>query len=111
VTVNVYDNPDVKPVTVIGLELPDAVMLPGDEVTVYDVIGEPPLYGAVNDTDILVLDNAVADTPVGALGLVAIIPEFSVSIPDTDTIEASLDMINYMLLKNLKLNMYHYCLS
>ena len=34
VTVNVYAVPSVRPVTVIGDDAPDAVMLPGDEVTV-----------------------------------------------------------------------------
>jgi hypothetical protein len=34
VTVKVYAVPFVSPVTVIGLDEPDAVMLPGDDVTV-----------------------------------------------------------------------------
>ena len=42
VTVKVYDTPLVSPVTVMG----DAVLLlanpPGFEVTVYEVMGEPP---------------------------------------------------------------------
>jgi hypothetical protein len=42
VTVKVYVVPFVKPVTVIGLDAPVAVMLPGLEVTVYDVIALPP---------------------------------------------------------------------
>ena len=42
VTVNVYEVPLESPVTVIGLEAPEAVMLPGFEVTVYDVTAEPP---------------------------------------------------------------------
>jgi hypothetical protein len=37
VTVNVYAVPLVKPVTVIGDELPVAVIFPGLEVTVYSV--------------------------------------------------------------------------
>ena len=41
-TVKVYAVPFVKPVTVIGLDAPDAVMLPGLEVTVYEVMGLPP---------------------------------------------------------------------
>ena len=48
VTVNLYDLPPVRPVTVIGLELLPAcvaVMLSGSEVTVYDVIGLPPFPG------------------------------------------------------------------
>ena len=43
--------PFVKPVIVIGLDKPVAVMLPGDEVTVYPVIDEPPVAPAVNATD------------------------------------------------------------
>lgn len=34
VTVNVYAVPDVSPVTVIGLDAPVPVILPGDEVAV-----------------------------------------------------------------------------
>jgi hypothetical protein len=34
VTVNVYEVASVRPVTVIGEDAPDAVMLPGDDVTV-----------------------------------------------------------------------------
>src|SRR4051794_31216600 len=43
VTVNVYEVPFVKPVTVSGPLLPDAVCPPGCAVTVYDVIDLPPL--------------------------------------------------------------------
>jgi hypothetical protein len=51
VTVNVYVTPAVKPVTVIGLLKPVAIMLPGLEVTIYDVILRPPLLtGGVNET-------------------------------------------------------------
>jgi hypothetical protein len=68
VTVNVYAVPFVSPVTVIGEPVPDAVKLPMFEVTVYDVIAEPPvLAGAVNE---IVAEPfpAVAETPVGAPG-------------------------------------------
>jgi hypothetical protein len=51
VTVKVYVVPFVKPVTVIGLDAPVAMMLPGLEVTVYDVMGLPPFEaGAVKLT-------------------------------------------------------------
>jgi hypothetical protein len=49
-TVNVYAVPLVNPVIVIGDEVPDAVMFPGLEVTVYSVIGYPPLLPGVNAT-------------------------------------------------------------
>ena len=41
-TVKVYAVPFVSPVRIIGLDAPVAVMLPGLEVTVYEVIGLPP---------------------------------------------------------------------
>jgi hypothetical protein len=75
VTVNVYDVPAVKPLTVIGDELPVAVTLPGLDVTVYWVIAEPPLFaGALNDTDKLDVVALPALTPVGGSGLVAPAP-------------------------------------
>jgi hypothetical protein len=50
-TVNVYDVPFVKPVIVIGDDDPVAVIPPGEDVTRYPVIGEPPsLAGAVKVT-------------------------------------------------------------
>lgn len=42
-TVNVYDIPGVRPSKVIGPALLLAVMPPGAAVTIYDVIGLPPL--------------------------------------------------------------------
>jgi hypothetical protein len=42
-TVNVYAVPLVRPVTVIGLAAPLWVMLPGFEVTVYEIMGLPPV--------------------------------------------------------------------
>ena len=68
VTVNVYEVPLVRPVTV---QLVDAVVQvnePGDDVTVYPVIAEPPeLDGAVQDTVTCVFPEA-PDTPVGRPG-------------------------------------------
>ena len=43
VTENVYSVPEVRPSTVIGEALPDAVMLPGVLVTTYSVIANPPV--------------------------------------------------------------------
>jgi hypothetical protein len=49
VTVNVYVVPSDNPVTVIGLTVPDTDAPPGDDVTAYDVIDEPPSsVGATN---------------------------------------------------------------
>jgi hypothetical protein len=53
VTVNVYAVPLVSPVTVAEVSAPVAVAVrpPGEAVTVYPVIAEPPLVtGAVHDT-------------------------------------------------------------
>ena len=63
--------PLVSPVTVIGEVVPVAVTLPGLEVTVYCVIGEPPvLVGAVKLTTACALP-ATAETEVGTPGVVA----------------------------------------
>ena len=49
VTVKVYAAPLVRPATVMGDAAPLALMPPGEELAVYDVIGEPPLEtGGVN---------------------------------------------------------------
>lgn len=51
-TVNVYEVPFVNPVTTMGDVGPVAVILPGVLVTVYPVIGEPPvLAGVVKDIE------------------------------------------------------------
>jgi hypothetical protein len=56
---------------VIGLAAPVAVSPPGEDVTVYDVIGSPPSEdGAVNET-VAWASPAVAVAAVGALGTVA----------------------------------------
>jgi hypothetical protein len=68
VTVKVYGVPLVSPVTVRGDVGPLAVMLPGDDLAVYDVMGEPPLdAGAVNVT-VACAFPAVATPIVGAPG-------------------------------------------
>jgi len=68
VTVNVYAVPFTNPVTVIGEPGPEAVKPPGLAVTVYCVIGSPPLLvGAAKLTTALPLPG-MADTEVGAPG-------------------------------------------
>jgi hypothetical protein len=75
VTVNVYDVPFDKPVTVNGLDAPVAVKPPGLDVTVKLVIAEPPLFaGAENETLDCAFCPPVAVTPVGGSGLVAPAP-------------------------------------
>ena len=63
--------PLVSPVIVIGLAVPDLVMPPGFDVTVYEVMGLPPSdAGGVKLTVARALP-AVALTPVGAPGVPA----------------------------------------
>jgi hypothetical protein len=50
VTVNVYETPDCRPVTVNGEVAPLVVNEPGDEVAVKEVIGAPLSDPAVNAT-------------------------------------------------------------
>jgi len=71
VTVNVYAVPLTRPATVAEVADPDAVAVrpPGAEVTVYPVIAEPPVAGAVHDT-VAWPFPAFADIPVGAPGTV-----------------------------------------
>jgi hypothetical protein len=60
----------VSPVTVIGEDVPVAVKPPGEEVTVYPVIAEPPLsLGAVKLTVALPL-LPLALIPVGTPGAI-----------------------------------------
>ena len=90
-TVNVYDVPFVRPVTVIGDDEPEAVIDPGDDVTVYEVIALPPFEaGAVNDTVACPLP-AEADTDVGAPGTVGLEVIVTVTPPltDVDTFKAA----------------------
>ena len=70
-TVNVYAVPLVRPVTVIGDPAELALMPPGFDVAVYEVIGEPPSdAGGVNVTVACALP-AVAVPMVGAPGTAA----------------------------------------
>jgi hypothetical protein len=69
-TVNVYEVPFVKPVTVAEVTVPVAMPVrpPGEEVTVYELMVEPPLEpGAFQLTAAWPLPG-VAETPVGARG-------------------------------------------
>jgi len=71
VTSNLYWVPFVKPVTVADTPVVVAVKLPGEDVTVYCVIADPPLnVGAVHETVACALPP-IADTPVGDPGTVA----------------------------------------
>lgn len=70
ITINVYAVSLVRPVTVIGLAVPVAVIPPGVETTVYPVIGLPPFDGAVKLTVACALPGT-AFTAVGAPGRVA----------------------------------------
>ena len=63
--------PFVRPVTVIGDAPPEAVNNPGEEVTVYDVIGDPPSLGASNAT-VTCPSPGVVEVIVGALGMVGV---------------------------------------
>jgi hypothetical protein len=65
----VYAVPVVKPLTVIGEDVPVLVMPPGEETTVKPVIAPPPtLVGAVKVTDTDVVLTAEAVPIVGASG-------------------------------------------
>jgi hypothetical protein len=80
VTVKVYAAPLVSPATIIGLVVPVPVIPPGLEVTVYPVIGEPPLLaGAVNVT-MAEAFPAVAVPIVGAPGTVEGVTEFEAEL-------------------------------
>ena len=71
VTVNVYAVPLVKPVTVIGDEPPVALKPPVFEVTVYEVIADPPLLAGALNVIVACPFPAVAVPIVGAPGTVA----------------------------------------
>ena len=72
-TVNVYDWPLVRPDTTHGVCGVLQVLLPGVDVTVYSVIGDPPFdTGAAQDTSAEAIP-ATPDTPVGAPGATLLI--------------------------------------
>ena len=63
--------PFVSPGTVIGLYAPVAVIFPGEDVTVYDMMGLPPFEAGAEKLTVACAPPAVAVTPVGAPGTVA----------------------------------------
>ncbi|KQR91790.1 hypothetical protein ASG00_04835 [Microbacterium sp. Leaf351] len=68
-TVNVYGVPLVSPLTVQGeLEHPTLVNPPGEDVTVYAVIGSPPVFAGAWKETVADASPAVALTFVGATG-------------------------------------------
>ena len=75
VTVKVYAVPIVRPLTVAKVPLVVAVILPGEEVTVYCEIGLPPeLIGGVQTTTAVPLAlPTVAITLVGFPGAVVLV--------------------------------------
>ena len=71
VTVKIYGVPFVRPVTVIEGPLPLTVIFPGELVTVYPVMGAPPVkVGGVTVT-VARLSPAIAETDAGAPGTTA----------------------------------------
>jgi len=80
VTLNVYEVPLVRPVTVHGFDRPHekaaCATVPTNGVTVKAVIAAPLAAGAVHDTFDWVDSNEVAETPVGAPGTVDGVAEF-----------------------------------
>jgi hypothetical protein len=71
VTVKVYAVPFESPVIVSGEEPPVAVNPPVLDVTVYEVMAEPPLLPGALNVIVAWPFPAVALTPVGALGTFA----------------------------------------
>ena len=63
--------PYVSPDTVIGLDAPVAVIFPGEDVTVYDMMGLPPFEAGAKKLTVACALPAVAITFVGAPGTVA----------------------------------------
>ena len=78
-TVNVYTVPFESPVIVIGEEPPVALNPPMLEVTVYEVIAEPPLLTGAVKLIVAWPLPATAVTPVGASGTVAGTTEFELA--------------------------------
>ena len=66
VTVNVYEVPFVRPVTIIGLVAFDAVFPPGLDITVYMVTGVLPLGAGAVKLTIACPEPGTAVTAVGA---------------------------------------------
>ncbi len=75
VTVKVYVTPFVNPVTVIGEVPPVAVIPPGEDVTVYKVIAEPPFLTGTEKIIVASPFPRVAVPMIGASGTVAGVAE------------------------------------
>ena len=69
VTVKVYAVPIVNPVIVIGLDVSEFVILPGEEVTVYVWIGDPPLLVGASKVTVICLFPSWTDVIVGGYGI------------------------------------------
>jgi len=70
VTVKVYAVPFVNPEIIMGLDVAEFFILPGEEVTVYVWIGDPPVFvGAVKVT-VACPPPAWTDVIVGGSGTV-----------------------------------------
>ena len=72
VTVNVYDTPFVNPLTVHdnGPVVQVHCAPPGDAVTVYPVIVEPPVHAGADHDTVAWLSPGTPDAPVGEPGTV-----------------------------------------
>jgi hypothetical protein len=70
VTVNVYDTPLVRPGTVSDNVAPSTIAVApfGDAVTLYEVMGLPPLSSGGDHETVAEASPAVAVTDCGALG-------------------------------------------
>jgi hypothetical protein len=71
VTVNVYDSPFVSSVTTHALVDVVQENPPGEDVTVYEVIAEPPVLAGVTQRTATRVSPAVVVTDNGAVGAVA----------------------------------------
>jgi len=82
VTVKVYAVPLVSPITVIGDDVPVAVKLPGEEVTVYPVIADPPVFAGTVKLTVALPLLTVAEILVGTPGAVV------AGVTEADAVEA-----------------------
>jgi hypothetical protein len=71
VTVKIYAAPFANPETVTGEDAPEAVKLPGLDVTVYEEIAAPPFEAGAEKLTVAWVLPAVATPIVGASGVVA----------------------------------------
>jgi len=71
VTVKVYGVPLVRPVRVIGEEPPETTCRPSFDVTVYEVMADPPLLPSSEKVTVAWPLEAMMEVMVGASGAVA----------------------------------------